>query len=73
MINPQRLSIVPTPVLRSAIFATGFVGLLATGPEGLQNKELQNTDAAPRADISAPSLLLDTGTRRGIAVDFSVQ
>jgi hypothetical protein len=55
MMNPLRLSTVtistmPAPVLRSAIFAAGVVGLLATsGLEGLQTN-----GAAPRADISAP-------------------
>ncbi len=56
MMNPLRLSTVtisrvPAPVLRSVVLATGVVGLLATsGPEGRQN-----TGAAPRTDISAPS------------------
>ncbi len=50
--NPRRLSTVPAPLLRSVILATGVVGLLAAfGPAGFQN-----TGAAPRKDISAPSL-----------------
>ena len=50
--NPRRLSTVPAPLLRSVILATGVVGLLAAfGPAGIQN-----TGAAPRKDISAPSL-----------------
>jgi hypothetical protein len=49
--NPRRLSPVPAPLLRSIILATGVVGLLAAlGPAGIQN-----TGAAPRKDISAPS------------------
>ena len=53
--NPRRLSIVPAPSLRSVILATGVVGLLAAfGPAGIQN-----TGAAPRKDISAPSLSTD--------------
>src|SRR5258708_1432242 len=52
MMNPRRLSTVPAPLLRSVILATGVVGLLAAfGPAGFQN-----TGAAPRKDISAPSL-----------------
>jgi len=51
MMYLQRLSTEPSPLLRSVIVATGVVGLLATsGPGGIQN-----TDAAPRKDISAPS------------------
>ncbi len=50
MMNPLRHSTGPAPVLRSVVFATGVVGLLATGPEGLQR-----TDTASRADISALS------------------
>lgn len=50
MMNLQRLSTVPTPVLRSVVFATGIVGLLATGSEGPQTAV-----AAPRNDASAPS------------------
>src|SRR6267154_4909887 len=52
MMNPRRLSTVPAPLLRSAILATGVVGLLAAfGPAGIQN-----TGPAPGKDISAPSL-----------------
>jgi len=52
MMNPRRLSPVPAPLLRSVIFATGVVGVLAAfAPAGIQN-----TGAAPRKDISAPSL-----------------
>jgi hypothetical protein len=52
MMNPRRLSTVPAPVLRWVILVTGVVGLLAAfGPAGFQN-----TGAAPRKDISAPSL-----------------
>src|SRR5450759_2793497 len=52
MMNPRRFSTVPAPLLRSVILATGVVGLLAAfGPAGIQN-----TGAAPRKDISAPSL-----------------
>src|ERR1700682_2658191 len=52
MMNPRRLSTVPAPLLASVILATGVVGLLAAfGPA-----EIQNTGAAPRKDISAPSL-----------------
>src|SRR5437879_937041 len=50
MMNPRRLSTVPAPLW--VILATGVVGLLvAFGPAGIQN-----TGAAPRKDISAPSL-----------------
>lgn len=49
MMNLQRPS-VPTPVLRSAVFATGIVGLLATG-----SKAPQTAVAAPRKDISSHS------------------
>src|SRR6266446_8410325 len=52
MTNPRRLSTVPAPLLASVILATGVVGLLAAfGPAGILN-----TGAAPRKDISAPSL-----------------
>jgi hypothetical protein len=52
MMNTLRLSTVPAPLLRSAILATGFVGLLAAfGPA-----EIWNIGAAPRKDISTPSL-----------------
>ena len=52
MMNPRRLSIVPAPLLRSVILATGVVGLLAAfGPAGIQD-----TGAVPPKDISAPSL-----------------
>ena len=52
MMNPRRFSTVPAPLLRSVILATGVVGLLAAfGPAGIQN-----TGAAPRKDISVPSL-----------------
>ncbi|MEH2476849.1 hypothetical protein V1282_000206 [Nitrobacteraceae bacterium AZCC 2146] len=50
MMNPLRLSTVPTPVLRSVVFATGIVGLVAMGSEGHQI-----TGAAPPTDISASS------------------
>ena len=50
--NPRRLSTGPAPLLASIILATGVVGLLAAfGPAGILN-----TGAAPRKDISAPSL-----------------
>ena len=51
MINLQRLSTEPSPLLRSAILASGVVSLLATsGPQGIQK-----SGAAPRTDISAPA------------------
>src|SRR6202051_2085533 len=51
MMNPRRLSTVPAPLLRWVILATGVICLLAAlGPAGIQN-----TGAAPRKDISAPS------------------
>ena len=51
MMNLQRLSTEPSPLLRSVILATGVAGLLATSaPEGIQN-----SGAAPHNDISAPS------------------
>jgi hypothetical protein len=51
MMNPRRLSTVPTPLLRSVILAAGVVGLFAAfGPAAIQN-----TGAALQ-DISAPSL-----------------
>lgn len=50
MMNPQRLSIVPSPVLRSAVVAAGIVGLLAVGSEGHQT-----AGASPRTDFSALS------------------
>jgi hypothetical protein len=49
MMNPRQLATVPTPVLRSVVFATGIVGLLATG------QGIPTTGAAPPTDISAPS------------------
>jgi hypothetical protein len=52
MMNLQRLSTVPAPLLRSAILATGFVGLLAAlGPAGIQN-----TGAAPPKDTRTAPL-----------------
>jgi hypothetical protein len=52
MMNPRRLSTVPSPLLRSVILATGVIGLLAAfGQVGIQN-----TGVAPSKDISAPSL-----------------
>jgi hypothetical protein len=52
MMNSRRLSTVPAPLLRSVILATGVVGVLAAfGPAGIQN-----TGAAPREAIRAPSL-----------------
>src|SRR6202049_341819 len=52
MMNPRRLSIVPAPLLRSVILATGVVGFLAAfGPAGMQD-----TGAVPAKDISAPPL-----------------
>ena len=52
MMNPRRLSTVPSPLLRSVILATGVIGLLAA----LGHVGIQNTGVAPRKDISAPSL-----------------
>ena len=53
MMNPRRLSTVPAPLLRSAVLATGVVGLLAAfGPSG----GIQNTGAVPCKDIRPPSL-----------------
>ncbi len=53
MMNLQRLSTEPSPLLRSVILMTGVVGLLATsGPEASQN-----SNAASRKDISASSQL----------------
>src|SRR6185312_2131267 len=49
MMNPRQLATVPAPVLRSVVFATGIVGLLATG------QGIPTTGAAPPTDISAPS------------------
>jgi hypothetical protein len=52
MMNPRRLSTVPSPLLRSVILATGVIGLLAAfGRAGIQN-----TGVEPRKDTSAPSL-----------------
>jgi hypothetical protein len=52
IMNPRRLSTVPAPLLASVILATGVVGLLAAfGLAGTLN-----TGAAPRKDISVPSL-----------------
>lgn len=51
MMNMQRLSTEPSPLLRSVIFAAGVVGLLAApGSEGIQI-----ADAASRKDFSTPS------------------
>ena len=50
MLNPWRLSMVSAPLLRSIIFATCVVGLLASFPA-----ESQNTAATLRKDISTPS------------------
>lgn len=51
MMNLQRLSTEPSPLLRSVILVTGVVGLLTVSePEGIQN-----TAAAPRKDISVPT------------------
>jgi D-alanyl-D-alanine carboxypeptidase len=50
--NTRRLSTAPAPLLRSVVLATGVVGLLAVfGSAGIQN-----TGAAPREDVNAPSL-----------------
>ena len=49
MMNPRQLATVPTLGLRSVVFATWIVGLLATG------QGIQTTGAAPLTDISAPS------------------
>ena len=57
MMNLQRPS-VQTPVLRSAVFATGIVGLLATGSEAPQTAV-----AAPREDISSHSTEYQLGGR----------
>jgi hypothetical protein len=66
MMNPRRLSPVPAPLLRSIILATGVVGLLAAfGPAGIQN-----TGAAQRKDISAPSL---PTARRSTAAKLDAQ
>ncbi len=47
MMNLQRLSPVPAPLLRSVILATGIVGLLAVSePEGIQH-----ANAMPGKDI----------------------
>lgn len=57
MINPRRLSIVPTPVLRSVVLAAGIVGLLAiSGPEANQT-----TGAASREDVSASASAINEG------------
>lgn len=51
MMNLQRLSTEPSPLLRSVLFASGVVGLLAaSGPEGIQA-----AGAVPREDISSHS------------------
>jgi hypothetical protein len=55
MMNLQRLSTVPVPLLRSVILATGVVGLLAAfGHAGMQE-----TGAAPPKDISTPALFTE--------------
>ena len=52
MMNPRRLSTVPAPLLRSAILATGVVGLLAAfGPA-----TIRNAVSAADKDLSAPAL-----------------
>jgi len=52
MMNPRRLSIVPAPLLGSAILATGVVGLLAAfGPA-----TIRNAVSAADKDLSAPAL-----------------
>src|SRR3984893_7909132 len=52
MMNPRRLSIVPAPLLRSVILATGVIGLLAAfRPSGIQD-----TAAATPHGISPHSL-----------------
>jgi hypothetical protein len=50
MMNLRRLSMVPTPVLRSVVVATGIVGLLAVGSDGHQT-----TGASAHTDLRAPS------------------
>jgi hypothetical protein len=51
MMNPRRLSTLLALSLRSVILTAGVVGLLAAfGPAGIQN-----TGAAPRKEVSAPS------------------
>lgn len=52
MMNPRRPSTVSAPVLRSAIFATGIVGLLTVGSEGYQS-----TGASARTDPHAASIV----------------
>lgn len=50
MMNPQRHSTIPAAALWSVVFAVGVIGLLATGPAGLQT-----TGAVPPAGIDTPS------------------
>lgn len=50
MMNLRRLSIVPAPVLRSVVVATGIVGLLAVGSEGHQTASVPS-----HTDLGAPS------------------
>ncbi|WP_458757747.1 peptidase M15 [Afipia sp. TerB] len=50
MMNARRFSIVPVPVLRSAVVAAGIVGLLAVGSEGHQT-----TGVSWRTDLGVPS------------------
>jgi len=50
MMNPRRLSAVPTPLLRCIIVAAGIAGMLAAGSEGPQT-----TGAARPTDIGAAS------------------
>jgi hypothetical protein len=51
MMNLQRLSTAPAPLLRSVVLATGIAGLLATSG----SEAIQKTDAAPRTDLGSPS------------------
>lgn len=70
MMNLQRLSTEPSPLLRSAILASGVVSLLATSGSG----GIQNTGAASRNGISTPSQMLDDdiGQTGGAMADLSL-
>ncbi len=61
-----QISVVPAPVLRSVIVATGVVGLLAIGTDGLARTPMR----APRMDISISS---DVAEQGGAATRLDIQ
>ena len=75
MMNPQRLSTVPSPLLRSVILATGVVGLLAvSGPEGIQNSGAATPThiSEPSDDLGLTNVAVAELSLAGVAADTSI-